>query len=632
MPRLFPSLRPADAGRAVGDPPAGRSVLWILLVAAVLWPRPSEAQWDREIDWLIPCTALIVYELDSSDAICDDVHRPEISIKAVLDDASLWLERLGFASPAVSTTLDLGPYGDGEEWRRLQRLTRHQDPRCKDRYCAWLVFGLPGRHGAYSWPDSSLVLDPFRIEGDSLEPGYARAFGFSEVHELFHAVQAGYPETAAARDNSWVEWILEGSAEHVRRVAEKRKALSVGSPVSLRSYDQPLHVPPNENRDSPEFQEWSYGSWEFFEFLGDDLGSTDGVQYLDPLFDTLAPGQNNGLEAVDATVRRGSDEGLYDAFPEFVARRLDRPCYFSHLGEWNGFDCAEGPDNEHRFELAFPDTIRRLDHTSPAMGANGYLVRTEIPEGEDGTLIIRVPPDRDAEYLHLVVDDERRDEPGPLEQRNAFTKGVSSGRHEFLVRLANVPRDPAGADVSAGLDFGDPAPIEFMLEKCTVPIDGTYEGRLGGPLARQVEAKSGSGTAKITRRRGPADPTGAGHPLGEWHMLLDSRVKWGDDLDIAVYFDGPFEPGRSVVIEDVGMLDAAIAGGVSEPERVSWSSGTVRITFVGVTDHPGSGDRGVCGEITADLVGLKDPPPGGTRPVEVPASFSGEFRAVWRQD
>lgn len=169
---------------------------------------------------------------------------------------------------------------------------------------------------------------------------------------------------------------------------------------------------------------------------------------------------------------------------------------------------------------------------------------------------------------------------------------------------------------------------DLLTEECVVPANGTYEGTLGGPVARVVEPKRGSGLAKLRPRSAPEDPTGAGHPLGDWHLQLDSRVKWGDDLDLAVYFDGPPEVGQYVLVHDAGLLDAAITGGVEEPKRVDWDSGTVRILFTGVTEEPGSGARGYCGEISAELIGYENPWR-SMNPPPIPGSFNGKFRAVW---
>lgn len=59
-------------------------------------------------------------------------------------------------------------------------------------------------------------------------------------------------------------------------------------------------------------------------------------------------------------------------------------------------------------------------------------------------------------------------------------------------------------------------------------------------------------------------------------------------------------------------------------------AGTVRIRFTDVVDRPGKPYQWVCGEISADLVGMKDPPRGSTqRWIDVPGRFTGTFRAEW---
>lgn len=133
----------------------------LVLAAVVFLPQAAQAQWDRPIDWLILCSALVEVNWGADSALCNDVH-PQGGIKTTLDDASLVLESLGFASPAISANLDLARHMDdaSADWQALQ-LANQRDPRCEDRYCAWLVYGLR-KDGAYSPSDRSLVLDPFR--------------------------------------------------------------------------------------------------------------------------------------------------------------------------------------------------------------------------------------------------------------------------------------------------------------------------------------------------------------------------------------------------------------------------------------------------------------------------------------
>lgn len=456
------------------------AITWLVVLVLPLCPKPAEPQWDKAIDWLVLCTEYLEAKVGPNHGLCDE-HHSASGIKATLDDASGWLQDLGFASPAISANLDLGDHLEGEEYEELRdrQVANERDPRCEERYCAWLVFGL-GDHGSYSWADSSLALDPFPTGRTGFEEGY----GFTEVHELFHAVQHGYPETSLADEleSDFVDWIIEGSAEHVARAMTKRRGQSPTGSVYLRTYDQPLHIPPTEDRRDLDFDPWSYGSWEFFDFLGEYSASTDGVEYLRSLFENLAPDQKNGLEAVEAAVQATSGRGLFEAFPEFVRRRLKEPCYFSHLGEWNGLDCVDGADNEHRFELTFPDTIVRGGHAAPAFGANGYVVRMEIPEGKAGLLTVRVPPEEDAKYLHLVVGNLLYDEAAPYRHRNEHFKLLSQGRHEFFVRLVHAPPDLSNVGIERM--SWDPAPIEFMLieRSARVQVSGSESATLDDVL------------------------------------------------------------------------------------------------------------------------------------------------------
>lgn len=467
-------MRPRELPRRTGR--------WIILLAglggvSLLTPAAASAQWQKSTDWLLLCTAYVESYFGADGPVCDQTHSIG-GIKSTLDEASRWLEGLGFASPAVSANLDLAPHMEGQpEVYQGAQLASQRDPRCEERYCAWLVYGL-GAHGAYSRRDSSLALDPFNITEGGLEPGYDEGFGFAEVHELFHAVQLAYPDMEERDEIDWIDWLLEGSAQHVARMAGARQGMTTSGAVWRRAYDQSLHVPPTEDEKSSEYYAWAYGSELFFDFLGEHLGSPDRVAYLRDVLERIDADGTGPLVAIDDVLDSETGKGLDDAFPEFVRKRLHSPCYFSHLGTWRDGDCAEGRDNEHRFELPFPDTILR-EHTAADVAANGYLVRMEVPEGEIGRLVIRVPPDEDAEYLHLLVDDERRDEAGAGGHRNEFTASLPPGEHEFLARLVNVPADVGSIDATAGLDFGDPAPIEFILGRAACWWNASISGLPG---------------------------------------------------------------------------------------------------------------------------------------------------------
>lgn len=313
-----------------------------IVLAITLSPRAAQAQWEKQIDWLFVCSALLEVRFGADSRLCDDVHG-EAGIKATLDEASFLLESLHFASPAISANLDLGLHMEDASagWQALQ-IANERGPRCEVRYCAWLVLGL-GKYGAYSWADSSLVLDPFRTNVDGeLESGWNDGFGLTEIHELFHAVQFGYPGVLRADTTAHLGWIIEGTAEHVMRALGRPMGLSPAGATHFRTYDQPLHSPPTDDPDDSAFTTWAYGSWEFFDFVGDHLQSDLGIQYLDHLFQRLRSNQNNGLEAVEAAVRHETGKGLYEVFPEFVPP-TEKPLLFQpsgHMGRRRMYERA----------------------------------------------------------------------------------------------------------------------------------------------------------------------------------------------------------------------------------------------------------------------------------------------------
>jgi hypothetical protein len=238
--------------------------------------------------------------------------------------------------------------------------------------------------------------------------------------------------------------------------------------------------------------------------------------------------------------------------------------------------------------------------------------------------------------VHLELDGKMIGEPEELSLDEEVD--FETFRKEF--------RDvPLELDVQPGEEYELAAVVEpveggesrygarLMSEECSVPLGGYFEGNAGGAAARRVEAKA-QNSAKILARSHAADPSGTGQPpLGEWHLRLQSGAnKGGDDFDLHVYVPDPIEPGRPVAVTDVGLVHGAVTGGVSEPEDLTWLAGTVRILFTGIDESPGSGEIGVCGDISADITGGKEPPPGVMGFVEVPVSFNGKFRAVWRKE
>lgn len=315
---------------------------------------------------------------------------------------------------------------------------------------------------------------------------------------------------------------------------------------------------------------------------------------------------------------------MREASPQVVGRAF---------GDEQGGTAAQGRDVT---ELWDPTAGHELEHGSmvPIIGV--------ADDGEPDTLDIRPtfvgvsdPASLEDVRLRVRVDGNSVSD----EDFEPTRRTGREGAYEYpgAVPLGRDAEEDDVVDLEIEADLPGGRKSRWMYEdvvlgRCSAPIDGTYEGELRGALGRRVQGERGTGSARIRRRRAPADPARSGDPpLGEWHLTLRSSVKWGDDLTLNVYFPGDPEPGRSVTVNDVGLTHLAVSGGVSEPENVNWHSGTVRIRFTGIDENPGSADLGVCGDIEAQLVGMKDPPSGAAYPVEVPATFEGTFRAAWRK-
>jgi hypothetical protein len=326
----------------------------------------------------------------------------------------------------------------------------------------------------------------------------------------------------------------------------------------------------------------------------------------DPEFQALGP----AFEGAEAVVRGDDPDRPAVAGPAIFRR--------------------EGSEGKRGIETVFlldPDTEARLEDgdvlplfTRPGDGAPDTLdTLIEVvgvdPESENpadyvlkASLKGRSPTD--SASLQFATDEE-----GTYRFRGVLGLGVDL-----------EPDEPVDLEVWADLPGGGETRWlyeELRPDVCIVPVQGEYEGRLGGSLARSIEPGARGHFAKILDS-----------PLGGWTLQMESRDP-GRYLSLSPNFSGPPEVGRTVEVHDGGYTDASIGGradGEKGRETVNWKSGTVRIRFTAVEEQPGKDFLWVCGEITADLVGVKDPPPGGVYPVEVPATFEGRFRAEWHAE
>lgn len=358
-------------------------------------------------------------EIDRGWDVCDQVGPESLRGRtaALLEKASVWLKGMGFGGPVITPlddevdTMGLGVPAD-----------------CGPGYCAGLD-SILFAHGYYS-PRHYLLrlnlswdreLAPVR----GMTPRGASS-PYVAVHEMFHAIQHGY-EGMTTSDG--LDWFTEGSATHVHLTAARKWGSMLEPGVEHRYYDRTLHRKPDE--DCGEEPSWKYGSWYFWDFLGDYTGTTDGVAYLDAvLSEDLSA--HNGLEGVHRALTQWHEDGLYDAYPEFVRQRLDGPRFFS-------------ADGVSRLELRF--TGERLERSNdgrlPPMATRLKKIEIRVPPGE--TAGVRIDFEEDHEDLHLVVDGQRLDRRVDAGGKRNVYRTALSGRDEpyrLAVRVANVAPDP----------------------------------------------------------------------------------------------------------------------------------------------------------------------------------------------
>ncbi|PWE16409.1 hypothetical protein DDZ18_13390 [Marinicauda salina] len=380
--------------------------------------------------------------------MCGDPDAPNglpARIEAQLERTSEWLSDLGLSGPAISAF----PAARGDA-----ALFPGDQAICETQYCAE-IGALVGAHGTYYYNEGYLKLGHrlgrFSRPGEDAQPGEVR-FAYSPTHELFHAVQFAYD---GMDDADALDWFTEGSARHVQLVAAEKWGVITETSPERRIYDRSLHIPYAPPGGAPHHN-WEYGSWLFWDFLGEALGARDRVAYLDRVLrqDLSA---NNGLDGVDAALRQWNEDGLYDLYPAFVAERLTEADFFQTVQD---------------VELAYPEDeeTREIQAVEP-LAAAAYRVSVAIPDGELAGLRIGFADD-DRPDLHLVVDAQRFDKADPASgRRNVFREPVTGGAEarEFLVRVANVAEDVPASELR-----------EFDIEFALRPLDPCGEAAMAG--------------------------------------------------------------------------------------------------------------------------------------------------------
>jgi hypothetical protein len=448
--------------------------------------------WES-VRWRVGCTPEYEQTLLAEDALdrsapggsaaCDptDPTSAAAAARFEFEAASPWLRDLGFGGPRISER-------DGHRYAaKIDNYGEDADAACREI------------HADYDYVDHLIRLSPcFHFQVLS-EGAWTKAhvwgdlYALTPVHELFHAVQHGYPGMNKETEGTWIR---EGTALLVQLAASRKGVVTLPYILPHRYYDIPLHIPRTTDKNDLDWKHWAYGSWYFWDFLGERLESTDGIVYLDVLFQQDLQ-ENNGLEGIEKGLLHLGTEGLYDLYPEFVAERLDSPCYFEDLGEFDrekpGAPCETKPSRDRWIDLE-PGDSTRVNVSSGELATEAFMVRTHVPAQGVGLLRVRIPARRDDPAYHLVVGPRRVDVGDPVfgrfpfGARNLYRGAVSGGRDSVLIRVANVPEDVASVSGGVGLTFSEgDIPVDVRLEvvkgvvSYTGPITGSYTVRENPP-------------------------------------------------------------------------------------------------------------------------------------------------------
>lgn len=360
--------------------------------------------------------------------------------KGSLEAASAWLDGLGFAPPELAP-IEGWPGDLHAEVSNAQTLNREGEPlgiydgASRRMYLSGEHFFAMGEPGQ-AHEDSSYQLE----ESLPLVP----------VHELFHAIQRG------SQPGNFPLWIKEGSANAVLKAyAERFEPNLQVAPAFDRTYAVPLHKPGTAA---------AYATWRFWLEVGRQIGSPDGIAYLnDVLKEDL--GDNEGLDGVD----RALPEGLATQLPRFYAKL---PL------------AAFEPENHRMQPSKLPD-LARIPMQIREVAGKGAELRVELPPGDDATIHFALEPDHPD--LHLIVD-------GTIHAQNVAAYEMVAGSDRiFKVVVANVARTPSKSEPRT-----PELKVTLLGGGCSVlaEVSGDARGLFPGHIAYYNAFEGGQGVVK----------------------------------------------------------------------------------------------------------------------------------------
>ena len=355
---------------------------------------------------------------------------------------------------------------------------------------------------------------------DSQWHGIADATTFVTVHELFHAIQYSHQGfRAAAYDGVTLGWISEGTANLIMLAYADKFEPELNTYLPVRDFDEPLH--------SPQANSDTYGTWFFWKFVGEEIGSADDVQYLASIL-SADLSENNGLAGVDSAL---SDYGgLYELLPEFFA---DPRLEMESFGTPEVFPVRLGSDETEVTEQSIYFNVKEVA---------GSQIDVVVEGSVDDPVDVEIRLLDDHADLHLLVEKERFDKLDGA-RRNVFRTQLEKldAAKKFQVVVANVAREAATSQDR-----------HFRLQVRVGPAE----------YARMTTAGSGAEIDLDRIVRTSLIPAGFAPGTGEAtastcsiRLLATSSVT-GDGFELAMDHPGPISPGSyAIALQDEGLFD-----------------------------------------------------------------------------
>lgn len=345
--------------------------LVVLAPFACLGPVVMAQTWvDRP--WVVECTD----PPECSPA--DEIYRQH------LEAAANWLGGLGFKSPVLAPAS--GQFG--------KFYVEVSDQHTEDKEYVGVYYKVARK--LYLNSEYFFTLGDPGQDFDDPEYQVELSKPFTPVHELFHAIQAN------DQPGRLPDWIGEGTADAVRKAYMQRfEPESEAEPRLDRSYADSLHQPGSKTA--------GYATWRFWYDVGNQLGSPDGIQYLQDVL-TQDLSQNEGLDGVDQAL----PGGLVTQLPRFFA----------------GLSLAGFEPERHDISGSDLPIVKRFDLGIEPVAGKGAAVTVSADRQEDVTVNFAI--EFDNPDLHLIVDGD------VYGQSNATFSMAAGSEKTFDVVIANV--------------------------------------------------------------------------------------------------------------------------------------------------------------------------------------------------